>query len=228
MLNNESINSANLELVVSKIRKLDYFIFFGTLLSFVRNDQLINRDDDIDIMLNIKEQEKLISALDSPELTLFTKTSYFCQYYSSKDKEKKFPIDFYFYEEKNKRYLVDSWNFFGWEGKKIKKRHQMYIKRNDVYPLKTVQMGNEFINIPKDSLKMCEFLYGSKWGTPLLKNKEYFIFIFRNKPVVFYNKIIVKFLYILSLFLNKKYKKGFKNLYYIIPEKIRKFVKNLL
>ena len=60
----------------------------------------------------------------------------------------------------------------------------------------------------------------------LSKNKEYFIFIFRNKPVVFYNKKIIKFLYITSLFLNKKFKKGFKNIYYLIPEKFRKVVRN--
>mgnify|MGYP001196006083 CR=1 FL=1 len=226
MLNQESLNSQNLELVIRKISNLDYFIFFGTLLSFVRNDQLITRDDDIDIMLNLNEKEKLINELNDTELTISLNTKYFCQYFSSLDLEKKYPIDFYFYEEISDKHLVDHWNFFGWEGKKIKKRHQMYINKEHIYPLNQVSFQDLFINVPNNSIEVCKYLYGPNWKTPLSKNKEYFILILRNKPVVFYNKKIIKFLYITSLFLNKKFKKGFKNIYYLIPEKFRKVLRN--
>ena len=63
MNNNESINSKNLKVVTNQLETLDYFIFFGTLLSFMRNDQLINRDDDIDIMVNINDKIKLLELL---------------------------------------------------------------------------------------------------------------------------------------------------------------------
>ena len=115
MLNKESINSQNLELVIRKISNLDYFIFFGTLPSFVRNDQLITRDDDIDIMLNLDEKEKLINKLDDTELILSLNTKYFCQYYSSLDLEKKYPIDFIFM----KKFQINIWLITGifWMGR---------------------------------------------------------------------------------------------------------------
>ena len=71
MNNNESINSKNLKVVTNQLETLDYFIFFGTLLSFMRNDQLINRDDDIDIMVNINDKIKLLELLKNSKLLLY-------------------------------------------------------------------------------------------------------------------------------------------------------------
>lgn len=227
MNNNESINSKNLKAVTNQLETLDYFIFFGTLLSFMRNDQLINRDDDIDIMVNINDKIKLLELLENSKLELKVNTDSFCQYFSIDDIEQKFPIDFYFFIDDHKK-IIDKWNFFGWEGKKFKRRHEMHLDKKLIFPLKSIKFLDSEVKVPNNPTQICKYLYGPRWNTPLSKNVDYFIFIFNNKPVIFYNKQIVKLLYILSLFLNKKYSKGLRNLYYLIPKKIRKIIKKLM
>ena len=49
----DDINSTNLDEIRPLINNLDYVMFFGTLLGFVRNDSIIQDDDDIDFALNL-------------------------------------------------------------------------------------------------------------------------------------------------------------------------------
>ena len=51
-------NFSNLIFITNIISELEYFIFFGTLLGMVRENNLIENDDDIDIYVNLKERDQ--------------------------------------------------------------------------------------------------------------------------------------------------------------------------
>ena len=61
----DDINSTNLDEIRPLINNLDYVMFFGTLLGFVRNDSIIQDDDDIDFALNYSDRNSLINILEN-------------------------------------------------------------------------------------------------------------------------------------------------------------------
>ncbi len=56
----QKINFQNLLTVSSLLKKIEYFIFYGTLLGIVREKNIIKHDDDIDFMVNHKSKKKFI------------------------------------------------------------------------------------------------------------------------------------------------------------------------
>ena len=95
-------NFSNLVFVNKILNKIEYFVFFGTLLGLVREKNLIKNDDDIDIYINIKDRNKVIEILKKNSVIVDLKLSV--------NKEKCFLqvkrtinnknaiIDFYFYD----------------------------------------------------------------------------------------------------------------------------------
>ena len=59
-------NAQNLKEVLPLLDGLDYFIFYGTLLGLVREGDILEKDDDIDIMVDLKHFEELIDRFDKP------------------------------------------------------------------------------------------------------------------------------------------------------------------
>jgi len=50
-------NIKNLRYVSNKLVNIEWFIFFGTLLGYTREKNILKNDDDIDIYVNIKSRE---------------------------------------------------------------------------------------------------------------------------------------------------------------------------
>ena len=52
-------NIKNLRYVSNKLVNIEWFIFFGTLLGYTREKNILKNDDDIDIYVNIKSREAI-------------------------------------------------------------------------------------------------------------------------------------------------------------------------
>ena len=63
-------NLKNLEDMAPLIEHLDYFIFFGTLLGYHREGNIIEGDDDVDVFMDIKHRDELITILEKSDFTL--------------------------------------------------------------------------------------------------------------------------------------------------------------
>ena len=178
------LNLANLEYVASKISSLEYSIFFGTLLGFQREGNIIEGDDDIDIYVNSIHREELLNAFDGSELTIDTSlrpnfSPHLLQGSRVIDGIKTF-VDFYFYQDDQKAgHLVERWNF---TGKWKRPENAMHIPRDIFYPIITATMQGIDIKTPHDPVAICEFLYGDRWMTPMKKRLQYRTRIINHCP----------------------------------------------
>ena len=100
----KNLNRNNLISVLKEISHLDYFIWFGTLLGFVRDNDIIENDDDIDLYIDSKHREEVIQIIERVfnykiDMSVWPNhTPYFIQANPIIDGVKTF-IDFYFYDK---------------------------------------------------------------------------------------------------------------------------------
>lgn len=178
------LNLANLKFVTSKISNLEYCVFFGTLLGFQREGNIIEGDDDIDIYVNSIHREEILNAFIGSELQIDTGiqpnlSPYFLQGTRIIDGMKTF-VDFYFYhEDKTAGHVIERWNFAGkWKNPK----NAIHIPREIFYPITATTMQGINIKTPHDPAAICEFLYGDSWMTPMKKKSQYKTKIINNRP----------------------------------------------
>jgi len=181
-------NEKNLFFISNLLKDFEYFIFFGTLLGFYRDNKLIDGDDDIDIYVNFKNRDKLISLLKKSKILINlnyypNNTPYFLQIRRKVDNEIGL-IDFYFYEiNYSTKNIVDRWNF---AGKPFKEKYFMYVPYEYIYPIKIVKFNNKKIKVPYQQIKIIKYLYGKTWNIKLKKLKNYRTHLLNNKPIIFY------------------------------------------
>ena len=177
----------NLLFISNLIREFENFIFFGTLLGLVRDNNIISGDDDIDFYVNMKHRDDLIKKLKSNSLIIdenisINKTNYFLQAVR-KLNDKIFIIDFYFYEANlDNDFIIEKWNFQGMyniEGKHLR------IPKIFIYPIQNKKYELGSINFPSQTIQLCEFLYGPNWKVKIKKDEDYTIKVINNKPVLF-------------------------------------------
>lgn len=132
----------------------NWFVGYGTLLGLIRNSSCIEGDDDIDIIIDKKESNKLHD--------LIIKKKY--KYDKIKNKVMNFdnftrillghdyaPIDFYISKKKQNNY-VDDW--------KVEKTW------TNVHPIGYHELENIKINVPNESETKLKNIYGPDWRTP--------------------------------------------------------------
>ena len=61
-------NTQNLRYVSNKFSKLEWFVFFGTLLGYTREKNILKNDDDIDIYVNLKFRKNVLQIFKYSEL----------------------------------------------------------------------------------------------------------------------------------------------------------------
>lgn len=187
-------NEENLFFFTNILKKIEHFIFFGTLLGIVRDKSLIEGDDDIDFYVNIKDKDKLLQILTDEninvDLTLpMNKSGYFIQVYR-KINGKTLTIDFYFYETNiEKDYIIERWNLEG--GTHIPSKY-LKIPKNFIYPIKQTIFKGKQVSIPAKEELVCEFIYGKNWMIKMKKNDDYTIKVINGLPKLF---LIKKFLF---------------------------------
>ena len=59
----QKLNFQNLISISTLIKDIEYFIFYGTLLGIVRENNVIKGDDDIDFMVDYKSKKKLLKKM---------------------------------------------------------------------------------------------------------------------------------------------------------------------
>ncbi len=163
------------------LKKYSPFIFYGTLLGITREKNLIKNDDDVDVLVDFKYKKKIVSKLNKVKNFKMNKNisnKYFVQFINDKDNVKTF-IDFYFYiNNKNKKYIIEKHN---WLSTINSKDHEIHIPKKLVFPLKKNKNFKD-IFFPNQSQKLCNFLYGDSWRSPLKKNTGYRMEIVNNQP----------------------------------------------
>ena len=181
------LNRENLIKISNILIDVEHFIFFGGLLGLVRDGDIIEGDDDIDIYVSIKNREQILTRLESTDFEVDlgawpNKTPYFLQASRFIDGIKTI-VEFYFYEDEvNSQYVRDRWNFLGSINKK---NTHILVPKHFLFPVKKTTYFDTDISFPANPEKICEFLYGRMWRAPLTKSKGYYTLIVNNKPHIF-------------------------------------------
>ncbi len=179
-------NIENLRFVSERLAHIPHFIFFGTLLGYVRNRSIIPTDDDIDIYVEAKYLRKVERAFAGSELELSKRRS------RRLGKNRNFKqgvriqygvetyADFYFYQKPLfKDYVVDHWNFSGhWRDDET----DLHVPKSLLFPIMPAVMHGIDIKLPAQPEACCAYLYGEDWKTPQAKGSQYKMTIVDHKP----------------------------------------------
>ena len=184
-------NAQNLKEVLPLLKGMEYFVFYGTLLGLVREGDILEKDDDIDILVDRKHFAELIERFDKHDGLLTYNNNpnvnycdFFRQATCMRDDVKTF-ADFYFYDTEIKPgSIVDRWNIHGsWNDPNM----HIIIPNDIIYPIETKshkKYGE--INYPSQPTLCLEYLYGNGWMHPRKKKREYVQAIKNNRPHLVY------------------------------------------
>ena len=195
----QKINLNNLLNISKLFKKYNFFIFYGTLLGIVRDGNIIKYDDDIDILIDVKDKEKVLSEISNQniyKINEINSNEYFVQL-NKKDGDIISCVDLYFYiNNPDNNYIIEKHNFLSFiENPK----YSIHIPKDLIFPLQESRIF-ENVKLPNNGEKLCEFLYGKNWKLPIRKNSGYRMEIINNKPK------LIKRSKIGSLFRYLKYK----------------------
>jgi lipopolysaccharide cholinephosphotransferase len=141
---------------------VELILFYGTLLGFVRNNNFIENDDDIDIIISRKDFNKIMCFLylnkDASNMTLVSYRIYdnLLQLFWNNIG----PFDMYIYDDLEDRIL-------------LKHDGNLLYRKSDIFPLKSVVFNNISVSIPANSENILYQTYGEKWMIPQTKNVDY-------------------------------------------------------
>lgn len=179
-------NLNNLKYVAERLSRVEWFIFFGTLLGYTRENNIIKNDDDIDIYVDLRFRDTIIEIFKNTELNFdVTKvpnlSPFFLQGLRELGGEKTY-VDFYFFENAKKlSFIREKHNF---SGRSYLETNTMHIPKEIIYPIKPAKLKDLDVFVPNKPIECCQFLYGKDWKTPLSKSKDYFVDIINNKPML--------------------------------------------
>jgi hypothetical protein len=199
-------NLENLENLSYLLFDYEYFICYGTLLGHTRDGKIISGDDDIDILINIKDKQKALgSILKSENFKINNKVSNdFCVQFINKNHKLKSFVDLYFYINKSdKDYIIEKQNFLAIPNNP---EYEIHIPKKFIFPLKKSTIFKN-VNLPQNPIEICNFIYGDSWMKPIKKHSGYRMEIKNNKPLLIRrSKLGYLTRYIKNLF-NNKFKK---------------------
>ena len=143
----------------------DWFIAYGTLLGIIRNNSCINNDDDIDIIIDINQKEKIYKIISDYNYKTIVNNKTVCKIEIIQDQP---TVDFYFSTVNIKDEFHDTWNKLIW---------------TDVKPFITKEWNNVILVLPNNYEKKLENIYGNDWMLPK-KRGEYYGARKQNKIIV--------------------------------------------
>ena len=83
----QKLNFQNLKSVSNIIKNLEHFIFYGSLLGIIRDQNIIKNDDDVDFLINYKLKKKVLDKMkfdNSFKLNEKISNKYFIQFTKKK------------------------------------------------------------------------------------------------------------------------------------------------
>ncbi len=164
---NENADKLNFSLMkISKIlnnNKFDnWFIGYGTLLGIVRNNSCIDGDDDVDIICNMNDYQKLREILlkEKYELDFGHGINQSKRIIKTKASSESASLDFYMTEVDHNGNFNDIWEGIFWSNCYEEKTKE-FIK---------LTWNNTTLNLPADFHRKLRKIYGIFWRIPQ-KNK---------------------------------------------------------
>ena len=147
---------------ISKILKNnkfdEWFIGYGTLLGIVRNNSCIDGDDDVDIICNMNDYEKLREILlkEKYELDFGHGINQSKRIIKTKASSESASLDFYMAEVDYNGNFNDVWEGIFWS-KCYKEKNKEFIKLN---------WNNTTLNLPAHFHRKLRNIYGIFWRIP--------------------------------------------------------------
>jgi len=146
----DSLNNTLLKIVrlLHSYNINDWFIGYGTLLGIVRNNSCINMDDDVDIVLNIKQKHLLIKLIEDNKFKIVTLKEDFMKVVINDSIP---PIDFYLATVDGSANFNDTWEKTTW---------------SNVYPLLIRKWNDVNLFLPSNYISKLVNRYGNDWKIP--------------------------------------------------------------
>lgn len=126
----------------------NWFISYGTLLGITRNNSCIEQDDDVDIIIDISEKEKLERLILEKGLGYSIRNSYILKVIIS---PKQPTVDFYISTMKNDKDFHDVWNKVIW---------------TNCLPISQKEWNGTLLQLPHDVETKLKNRYGDDWMIP--------------------------------------------------------------
>ena len=184
-------NEDNLLFFSSLLAEIEHFAFFGTLLGLVRDNKIIEWDDDVDIYVNSAARADLLQVLEKAGLKVpldvsINTTPYLLQVQRTVRGEVGL-VDFYFYDaDTDPDYIWEKWNF---RARPEKANAAIKIPKKNIFPIERKFYQGIEVSMPGDAAQLCVFLYGKSWNKPMAKRTDYETIIVNNVPRVFVGKL---------------------------------------
>tara|TARA_B100001094_G_C18144035_1_gene779584 strand:+ start:1036 stop:1671 length:636 start_codon:yes stop_codon:yes gene_type:complete len=189
-----------------RLRKIEHFVFFGTLLGLTRDGKPIANDDDVDFYVNKNNYACVREILETFGLKINysewpNQTNHFIQA-SGVLENIEIRVDFYFFDcDSDEGFLLEKWNFSAQpENQKL----LLKIPKPLIYPIISKTFLGKNICVPKHSEIICEFLYGVDWKIPKTKGVDYKVAMIGGRPLRIFGNSIIKSItrYFLKKFVN--------------------------
>tara|TARA_Y100001938_G_C7920478_1_gene344229 strand:+ start:137 stop:703 length:567 start_codon:yes stop_codon:yes gene_type:complete len=170
------LNLENLSIISSAIPKYwEHFLFYGTLLGFHREGNILENDDDVDIMMERGLREEFLKLvvtytpfnirLNNRDITQLIRTINGISTY----------VDiYYYYNVPEKDHIIDRWNtrctpITTEDGQKIRGQ-TLKIPKDILFPIKIDYLQDIPVNIPHKPEDCCRYVYGKSFMTPSHKH----------------------------------------------------------
>tara|TARA_Y100000593_G_C4222588_1_gene292658 strand:- start:259 stop:873 length:615 start_codon:yes stop_codon:yes gene_type:complete len=189
----------DLKVLSELVHDLEYFICFGTLLGYARDNSIISYDKDIDIYLNKHHKPILVNRLHNQDwFKVFQDQEYFMRIDSmSKNHPSQRPpltyVDIQTYQDYDEANLIDYFTYNASNGalKKIKegtfdKTRILHLPKHLVLPIKDGILHDIPIKIPSDPLRLTKYFYGEHWKKNLQRDRDYLEYCENNRPQIKY------------------------------------------
>jgi len=127
----------------------NWFISYGTLLGIIRNDSCINHDDDVDIIIDQSEKQRLERLIKEKGMRYWLKKPDIFKIFVE---PRKPTVDLYFSTMDNENDYNDTWNKVIW---------------SNCVPISQREWNGTLLQIPHDAETKLVNRYGDDWKIPM-------------------------------------------------------------